>query len=506
MASLWNFVPLELTVTSVLSCLAVFLVFYIAYRYLSAPRGLPPGPRGLPIVGYFPFLGKSPHEKFRQLGKKYGNVFSFYIGKQLIVVLNDLDAIKEALVYQGEIFSGRPDRMNINLKSKDNLSIETTDGSFWREHRKFAIDTMKDLGLGKKPVEALIQREVELVLKELEKSEKQPTNIRHLLGVSICNTVSALTLGRRFGYDDAWLLNLNQVMSSFIKLGNIFTARIFFPWLKCIPGTDAFTQQKQATNVFTTLETAMEEIVEEKKTTHIHGQRGDYLNSYLTEKATRSRTEDATAEWFSDKALIHNLRSFFVTGTEFTANTLMWCIIYMMQNPELQQKIQKEIDKAVEPGRLPMWSDRIITPLTEATLLEIQRIVSLSPLSYPRRNIDTVQLLGHKIPKNSYVISNLWNVHHDPDLWKNPEEFQPERFLTENGEVYKPEHFMPFSIGKRQCLGESLAQMELYLYFTALLQNFTFEAVKDDPVPPLDKVLGVHFVPKAITTCAIPRK
>lgn len=145
------------------------------------------------------------------------------------------------------------------------------------------------------------------------------------------------------------------------------------------------------------------------------------------------------------------------------------------------------------------------TPFTEATLLEIQRMASIVPLNLAHRNVASTQVLGFKIPKDSYIICNLWNVHHDPDFWKDPQEFRPERFITENGKIFKPEFLIPFSVGKRQCPGESLARMELYLYFASMMKMFAFIGPNEE-MPNLESTLGISLIPKSFVTCAIPRK
>jgi len=90
----------NVNVATVLSAALVLLLYW----YLNRPKGIPPGPLGLPIVGYLPFLGIRPHETFIKLGKKYGPIFSLQLGNSLAIVLNDYESIKEAFIKQGDVF------------------------------------------------------------------------------------------------------------------------------------------------------------------------------------------------------------------------------------------------------------------------------------------------------------------------------------------------------------------------------------------------------------------
>ncbi len=101
----------------------------------------------------------------------------------------------------------------------------------------------------------------------------------------------------------------------------------------------------------------------------------------------------------------------------------------------------------MEPTGLPRLSDRAKVPYTEAVLLEVQRMQTTLPLGGQHSTTKDTTIQGFDVPKGSIVLSNLWHVHHDPDVWEDPEVFRPERFLDEAGKVVVPPHFIPFSIG-----------------------------------------------------------
>lgn len=92
-------------------------------------------------------------------------------------------------------------------------------------------------------------------------------------------------------------------------------------------------------------------------------------------------------------------------------------------------------------------------PYTNAVIMECQRFASLVPLSIAHRNMKSTKLLGYHIPRDCVIIPNIWNVLHDPELWDDPDDFRPERFLSSEGHLIKPEYFIPFSAGRViQCI------------------------------------------------------
>ncbi|KAI8492041.1 cytochrome P450 2 sub U member 1 [Branchiostoma belcheri] len=167
--------------------------------------------------------------------------------------------------------------------------------------------------------------------------------------------------------------------------------------------------------------------------------------------------------------------------------------------------VQQELD-AVVGESLPALSHRSQLPYVNACLLEVMRIRTVVPLSVPHAPSETVKVRGYDIPKGTQIIPNLYSLHMDPAYWPDPDRFDPGRFLDAEGNVInKPESFMPFSGGRRACLGEQLARMELFLFFSTLLQSFTFRTPEGAPPPTTDGVFGISLTPHPFKLCAIPR-
>ncbi|CAN7944138.1 unnamed protein product, partial [Ixodes pacificus] len=140
----------------------------------------------------------------------------------------------------------------------------------------------------------------------------------------------------------------------------------------------------------------------------------------------------------------------------------------------LQNKIWEEIDRVIGQQRMPAWGDRYNMPFTMACIWETYRWRTMNPIGIPRGCEEDTSIDNYVIPKGTIVLPNLWAVHMDPTLWKDPEVFDPSRFLKDDssGLIAKPEHLMPFSVGKRMCPGEAASNIQIFLYLTGVLQKF----------------------------------
>lgn len=205
----------------------------------------------------------------------------------------------------------------------------------------------------------------------------------------------------------------------------------------------------------------------------------DFIDSYLTEMKTKNNSH------FSREQLVGVCMDFFEAGTETSSTTLRWAVMYMALYPEVQKRCQREIDEVLG-SRLSVKDDMPSLVYVQATIMEIQRLSSVAPGSLFHKAHQDVQYKGYTFPKHCNLMCNLRQFMIDPKVFTNPKEFDPDRFI-ENGKIKHYDQFVPFGIGKRICMGETLAKHEIFSFFTILLQQCNIGCASGEPKPDANK-------------------
>ncbi|XP_029110494.1 cytochrome P450 2J2-like [Scleropages formosus] len=484
--------------SSVLIFLFVFLILVDLIKN-KAPKNFPPGPPwSLPFVGdLFRIDSDRVHLQVTEFAKRYGNIYSIRIG-QRIVVLNGLQLVKEALVEHGENFAVRP-TVPLSEDIMLNKGLFGSNGYQWKQQRRFALSTLRNFGLGKRSLESQIQVECRFLNDVIDKSQGQPFEPISVVNNAVANIISCLVFGDRFDYSDSYFQTLLKLINELLYLEGGIWAQLYnmFPWLmRRVPGP----HKKIFSHLGILTDFVKLKIKEHKEDWDASTPR-DYIDSFLSEM---EKWKDDAEAGFNEDNLCFCTLDLFTAGTETTSTTLNWALLYMIKYPEIQEKVQAEIDQVLGSSRLATMADRANMPYTDAVIHEIQRMGNIVPLNLVRLTTKDTTLRGYTIPKGTMVMATLHSVLFDETEWETPFTFNPGHFLDAEGKFRRRDAFLPFSAGKRVCLGEQLARMELFLFFTSLLQRFTFSP-PPGVEPTLESKVGVTHSPKPYKLCAVPR-
>ncbi|XP_075614501.1 cytochrome P450 2H1 [Balearica regulorum gibbericeps] len=491
---------LGMTTIFLLVCISCLLLF-ATWRSISQKQKQPPGPVTVPIVGSLLHLNPwNLPESLKKLSKKYGPVFTIHLGLQKIVVLYGYDVVKEALIDQADDFSGRG---NLPLIKKlfQGTGIVTSNGETWKQLRRFALSTLRDFGMGKKSIEERIQEEAHFLVERIRNTHEQPFNPGNFLVHAVSNIICSIVFGDRFDYEDKKFLTLIELLDENNKLQNSIQTQLynFFPTLMdYLPGP----HQKMIKNVEKVDQFTLEIIAEHQKTRDPSCPR-DFIDAFLN-KMEQEKGDGHSK--FTIETLSRTTLDLFLAGTGTTSITLRHGFLILQKYPETVEKIQMEIDCVIGRDRSPCMADRSQMPYTDAVVHEIQRFIDFLPFNVPHTVMKDTKFRDYFIPKDTIIFPMLTSVLHDSKEFPNPEKFDPGHFLNANGTFKKSDYFMPFSAGKRICAGEGLARMELFIFLTAILQNFTLKPVvdqKDIDISPIPSTLA--NMPRPYEVSFIPR-
>ncbi|XP_047428367.1 cytochrome P450 2K1-like isoform X2 [Mugil cephalus] len=505
----------------------VFGLLVLNLLYSKPSLREPPGPRPLPLLGNLLQMDlKKLDQALFELSKKYGPVFRVYFGPKKVVVLAGYRAVKQALVNHADEFGNR-EITPIFYDFNKGHGILFSNGDSWREMRRFALTTLKDFGMGKKISEVKISGECHYLAQEFERHEGKPFNNARAIHFAASNIISAIIFGKRFEYNDPVFQTMVERDNETIHLTGSASIMIYnlFPWLgPCLKNWRDSMKNVEANKA------ELNEIIAHLKETLDADVCRCFVDAFLICKQNLEES-DTKASHYHDDNLLYTVTNLFAAGTDTTGNTLRWALLYMAKYPRIQgaeihrhasstlrfytfnfishvlsDQVQEELSRVV--GSRPVQvEDRKNLPFTDAVIHETQRLANIVPMAIPHRTSRDVTFQGYFIKEGTTVFPLLTSVLFDECEWQSPHTFNPSHFLNEEGRFIRRDAFMPFSAGRRVCLGEGLARMEMFLFFTSLLQRFRFTPPPGVSEEELDitPVVGFILSPPPHELCAISR-
>ncbi|CAH1793047.1 unnamed protein product [Owenia fusiformis] len=222
---------------------------------------------------------------------------------------------------------------------------------------------------------------------------------------------------------------------------------------------------------------------------------GDNLRGVFDDIFKEQEKRKNTDQPLSDAAFKGISVNLIIAAIVTTSTALKSMIAYLLDYPDIQEKLHKEIDNAIGE-RIPTLDDRKRMPYMEAFILESLRYMSHIPIAIPHETMVDVTLNGYFIPKGTQVWTDLFSLHHDERYFPDPWTFKPDRFLDDAGELIPTDQrklLMPFGAGRRVCVGEQMARVRIFLFMTTMLQRYEFLPEKPGCPPnydPRDSIMG----------------
>ncbi|XP_042146317.1 cytochrome P450 2J2 [Ixodes scapularis] len=389
------------------------------------------------------------------------------LGVQSMVIVNDFELIKEILCKKECLFRPR------TWVFKDVGGIASLNGKAWQENRRYCVKTLRELSSGRKSMLEQVREEFQYLREKVSETKGHPVMVRPFLLPCVTNNIAALLLGSRYDFNDPRLNRLDTLLEAFLRIFSGVSPvdplpkclKWIAPYIHCLGGGNGLELQQKFFKFIRNEINDRLETVDSDINPH-------FIKGYL---ALVTQHNENPKSNINARALHGNMVDILVAGSASVAASILYILLYCAEKPDtVQAKIQEEIDRVVGSGRTPTWEDHRFMPYSMAVVWEMSRWKTLTTLDLPREVDEDVFLSGYVIPKGTIVVANFWAAHFDPKYWKNPEEFDPSRFMTPDGSALlpRPEFLIPFSIGKRMCPGGALATIQIFLCVTTLLQAF----------------------------------
>ncbi|XP_050694745.1 cytochrome P450 2L1-like isoform X2 [Eriocheir sinensis] len=458
--------------------LTLFIILLLSGKFGGRPKNFPPGLMILPFVGSLQCLPFGPStEMLRGLRKKYGDMASFGILGNRLVLVSSVKLIKE--VFSLPVTTQRPDMVfttTMSVVMTAGKSAETglagSSGREWQDQRRFVLHHLRDLGFGKSNYEPMMLEEITELTDHLAKQEGEgkKLEIKHLFNRSILNILWGMIMGKRYPYGDPRLAKVMKGMSQLEDYNFLQTLHHIPYMLRLLPYLPVKT--KDVTGIKASSKFLKEEIKALLADEDLRN--GNNLTAIYVREIEKNESPS-----FNMDQLAGLIFDMFAAGQETVSGTLCMGVYLIAKHPHVQRRLQEELDDVVGTDNLPSMLDVERLPYLQATVYETQRLLNLVKYSLAHMAGEDCQLGGYDIPKGTWLLPNLDDAHTSPEYWKKPQEFDPQNFLDENGKFKNNEAFIPFGVGRRVCIGASFAKMELLLFVSHLFQRFTVTVVEE---------------------------
>ncbi|MFS7927517.1 putative cytochrome P450 [Helianthus anomalus] len=443
-------------------------------------KQVPPGPYGLPVVGYLPFLSHNLHERFTEMAHRYGPIFSLRLGSKFHVVVNSMDLAKVVARELDQTFANRNPPITALTITYGALDVVwSNNNAHWRNMRKLLVSQV----LSNANLDAFQGFRIDEVRKSMSNVYAKigtPVDINEIAFDTELNVVTSMLWGCSSNSGDIFH-GFREVEFKIIELLGAPNISDFIPMLSWF---DLQGRKREMQKQREHLDRIFESVIEERIRTNSRKMEGaveeDGRKDFLQIMLELMDQKDASTSFdiVQIKALLFDI----LTATTDTASTMVeWVMAEILRNPDVKTKIQEELTKVVGMDNIVEEAHLPKLKYLDAVVKETFRIHPPLPLLIQRCPDESCMVDGYQIPKGSIVYINVWAIQHDPKNWTNPLEFKPERFLNGKWDYSGTNmKFLPFGSGRRICPGVPLGEKMLMYILASLLHSFEWILPKDE--------------------------
>ncbi|XP_004442896.1 PREDICTED: cytochrome P450 3A12-like [Ceratotherium simum simum] len=455
----------------------VLLYLYGTYTHgLFKKLGIP-GPTPLPFLGNILSYHKGVWDFDKKCFKKYGKMWGVYDGRRPVLAITDPDMIKTVLVKECySVFTNRP---RVGLLGFMKTALPLSQDEQWKRIRTLLSPTFTS---GKiKEMFPIIGQYGDMLVRNLRKAAEKGNhiNLKDIFGAYSMDVITSTSFGVNID-------SLNNPQDPFVenakKLFGFDLFKPFFLLITLFPIVNPVFEllnislfPKSVTDFFTKSVKRMKESRLKDKEKH----RVDFLQLMINSQNSK---ELDTHKALSDLELVAQSTIFIFAGYETTSTSLSFLMYLLATHPDVQQKLQEEIDGTFSNKAPPTYDALVQMEYLDMVLNESLRLFPVVSRLQRVCNKD-VEINEVFIPKGTLVTVPTFTLHRASEFWPEPEEFHPERFSKKNKDSINPYLYLPFGTGPRNCIGMRFATVNMKLAVVRILQNFSFKPCKETQIP-----------------------
>ncbi|KAK7382237.1 hypothetical protein VNO80_01024 [Phaseolus coccineus] len=453
--------------------LPVLFLFFFQYRRTLKNPPFPPGPRGLPIIGNLHQLDNSNlYLQLYHLSQKYGSIFSIRLGLRPAIVVSSAKLARELFKDNDPEVSDRPKCFGQQRLSYDGLDmIFSQYGQFWREIRKICVVHI----LGTKSVSkyySIRVFELKRMMKKLygHASSSKVTNLNEMLMSLTTTIICRIVFGRGYDEEGAERSRFHGMFNECQAMWATFFVSDYIPflgWVDKLTGLRARLEKN-----FKDLDKFYEEVLAEC----IDPNRKTPQNEGMIDVLIQLKKESSSSLKLTNNHIKAILMDMLLGATDTTSATAVWAMTALLKNPRVMKKVQEEIRTL--GGKKEFLEDHDVEKFLylKAVIKEVFRLYPAAPTLVARETNKACMIGGYEIPAKTILYVNAWAIHRNPESWKDPEEFLPERFLDSTVDFHGNDfELIPFGAGRRICPGLHMAAASLHLILANILNSFDWE-------------------------------
>jgi cytochrome P450 len=424
---------------------------------------LPPGPRGLPLLGMLLAIRRDPTGVFLNAARRFGDVVHFRIGPRRGFLITNPSDIRHVLQDNARNYHKSPlyDKLRMSLGN----GLLTSEDDVWLRQRRIAQPAFHRHRIAALAgVMAESARDAASHWQAIA-SQNRPVDIADEMMRLTRTVVLRALLGGELGpftdtIDDAWMVINEHIGESFWSLG-------LTDWI-------ARSKHRRFTAARAVLRGAVDHVISQHR--RRPSDNGDLVSMLLAAR------DEETGEAMTDEQVRVEVTTFLLAGQETTSLALTWTWFLLSQHPHVRERLEQELDSALN-GRPPDYGDLVNLPYTRMVLDEAMRLYPPA-WGFSRQALGDDALGGYDLPRGWLAFVVPYVLHRLPAYWPEPDVFDPERFRPDRIATRAKFTYLPFGAGPRQCIGSHFALIEAHLVVATLAQRYRLHLVPGHLVDP----------------------